>query len=136
MVSTGLGRRGREGAAFAMLWDTAKILLVEDDEDHAELIRCGFASRAEFAPLTRARNLREARSRLAESIPDLVIADLRLPDGSGMELLPKEKDHARFPVVIMTAQGDEAAAVEAMKAGALDYIGQVAGDGPRHALRG
>ncbi len=98
------------------------ILVVEDEEAHAELIRRAFKSRAGRVGLTVARNLREARACLVESIPNLVIADLLLPDGKGTELLPGDNKKSLYPVMVMTSHGDEQAAVEAMKAGALDYV--------------
>ena len=99
-----------------------QILVVEDEEDHAELVRRAFESHAARFHLTVAASLQEARECLAQRRPDLVIADLVLPDGHCTELLLSEEDALRFPFVIMTAQGDEEAAVGAMKAGALDYV--------------
>jgi signal transduction histidine kinase len=98
------------------------VLLVEDEADHVDLIRRAFASAPQRVDVTVAGSLSEARARLAESVPDLAIVDLLLPDGRGTELLPPDGGELPFPVVIMTAYGDEAAAVEAMKAGALDYV--------------
>ncbi len=122
---------------------TASVLVVEDEVAHAELIRRAFENRAgllleEGAPverlqrapdfrvgpssLTFARSLREAHASLQAAVPDLVVADLRLPDGQGTELLPADRESAPYPVVIMTGHGDEQRAVDAMKAGALDYV--------------
>jgi len=101
---------------------TFHILLVEDEESHAELMRRAFDSCAGQFHLTVAGSLEEARACLAESKPNLVIADLLLPDGRGTELLPAEGEVRRFPLVVMTSHGDEQVAVEAMKAGALDYV--------------
>ncbi|MHC4395697.1 MAG: PAS domain-containing sensor histidine kinase [Planctomycetota bacterium] len=98
------------------------ILVVENEEAHAELIRRAFSSRTEHIRLTIAGDLREARSYLRKFVPDLVIADLLLPDGKGTELLPGGSEEAAYPVVVMTGHGDEQIAVDAMKAGALDYI--------------
>lgn len=98
------------------------ILVVENEEAHAELIRRAFELRGGDVRLTLACNLGEARRYLAEFVPDLVIADLLLPDGKGTELLPGEKEKSSYPVVVMTGYGDEQVAVEAMKAGALDYV--------------
>jgi len=69
------------------------------------------------------RNFEKAIEKLAEHAkPDLIISDLRLPDGSGLELLRNSTNERQYPVVILTSQGDETQAVEAMKAGALDYV--------------
>ncbi|MFQ5571020.1 MAG: PAS domain S-box protein [Rhodothermales bacterium] len=98
------------------------ILLLEDEPAHAELIRRAFVAHSEHVHLIIAYTLQEARAHLAASVPDLVIADLRLPDGNGVELLPSDGESLSYPVIIMTSHGDEQVAVEAMKAGALDYV--------------
>jgi PAS domain S-box-containing protein len=98
------------------------ILLVEDEEAHAELTRRAFEGHARTVELTRARSLREAREKIAARLPHLVVADLRLPDGDGAELLSGDRESARYPVVIMTSHGDEQVAVDAMRTGALDYV--------------
>ena len=99
-----------------------RVLLVEDDERHAGVIRRAFESGAAPANLTTVRTLKEARTCLAQPPPDLVIADLSLPDGEGTELLPAGKEPLRFPVVVLTDRGGEQAAVEAVGAGAQDYV--------------
>ena len=98
------------------------ILLVEDEAAHAELIRRAFSSHNSHVTLHVSGNLREARASLAATPPNLIIADLRLPDGDGVELLPTDATALNYPVIIMTSHGDEQVAVEAMKAGALDYV--------------
>lgn len=114
--------RGFKGAA-SLADIHMQILLVEDEDNHSELIQRAFDSGDLPAGLTVARNLCEARDRLAEFIPDLVIADLLLPDGRGVELVPRSgSSSATYPVVMMTSHGDEKIAVEAIKAGALDYV--------------
>jgi two-component system cell cycle sensor histidine kinase/response regulator CckA len=102
--------------------DTVHILLVEDEEAHAELVRRAFRSRAPSVHLTVAGSLEEAQALQAKHPPDLIIADLFLPDGRATELLPDKGVLNGFPVVIMTSHGDEQIAVEAIKAGALDYV--------------
>lgn len=101
---------------------TIHILLVEDEEAHAELVGRAFESQARQVSLTVAHSLHEARACLAESIPDLIISDLLLPDGKGIELLSTDKEGVPYPIVVMTSHGDEQMAVEAMKAGVLDYV--------------
>ncbi len=96
-----------------------EILVVEDAEAHAELIARVFEPAGDRFRLRVATDLREARAAIAARLPDLVIADNRLPDGRGLELAVPGGD---YPLVMMTSHGDETAAVEAMKAGALDYV--------------
>jgi PAS domain S-box-containing protein len=69
-----------------------------------------------------ATTLEQAKNYLTESTPDLVITDVLLPDGKGIDLLQKEEQGARLPLVVMTSHGDEEMAVKAMKDGALDYV--------------
>lgn len=99
-----------------------RLLLVEDSAVHASLIREALAVPELRIDLAIASTLAEARATVAEKRPDLAIVDLLLPDGSGIELLPAEREKATFPIVIMTSHGNEQKAVEAMKAGALDYL--------------
>jgi DNA-binding NtrC family response regulator len=101
---------------------TTHILIVEDEAAHAELIRRAFDTEAEWASSVIVGTLREAQEYVTASMPDLMIVDLLLPDGNGTELLPGDREEAACPIVVMTSHGDEQVAVEAMKAGALDYV--------------
>ncbi len=101
---------------------TLQLLLVEDDPAHAELIRRAFRSYDEQVHLTVVQSLREARATLSTTVPDLAIIDLLLPDGRGLELLPGDESAAAYPAVMMTSHGNEQAAVEAIKTGAVDYV--------------
>lgn len=101
------------------------ILLVEDEPAHAALIREAFAGGEALerpVRLTLAASLCDARACLSEALPDLVIADLRLPDGTGTDLLELAAVEPGCPVVFMTSRGAEKDAVAAIKAGALDYV--------------
>ncbi len=95
-----------------------RLLLVEDDEMHAELIRRAFEDEHSIELQIVAR-IADARKAIAAHLPNLIVSDLRLPDGEGTELVQAAGD---IPVVIMTSQGSEAAAVDAMRQGALDYV--------------
>ncbi|CAG0928906.1 two-component system, NarL family, sensor histidine kinase EvgS [Thermoflexales bacterium] len=103
--------------------EPTRVLLVEDDPAHAELVRRAFEARGGQVRLQVAATLTEARACLTEpaKLPQLVIADWRLPDGEGMELLTDDR-LVNAPVIIMTSQGNERVAVGALKAGALDYV--------------
>lgn len=100
--------------------DTRKrILLVEDEAGHRELIRRAFAAAGNDFALTIVDTLGDARAYLQTQRPDIVFVDFRLPDGNGTDLL---SEHLAYPVVMLTSQGNEQIAVEALKAGALDYL--------------
>ncbi|MFH1117908.1 MAG: response regulator [Pseudomonadota bacterium] len=102
--------------------DTLKILLVEDDEAHARAVSRAFRAAGADIRLITASTIREARAHLEDLDPDLVITDLRLTDGKGTDLLSHEDGIPTFPVLVMTAYGSQEIAVEAMKAGALDFV--------------
>ncbi len=78
------------------------VLLVEDEKAHAELVRRAFEAHRQRFKLTVADSLAAARVCLAEAGPDLIIIDLRLPDGLGTDLLAAEGDEPAIPLVVMT----------------------------------
>jgi PAS domain S-box-containing protein len=103
--------------------DPIHVLLVEDEPAHAELVKRAFEERGGETDLAIVNSLAEARSYLTSNHPpELIIADWRLPDGDGLDLLLVDREHAVAPIVLMTSHGNERIAVEAMKAGALDYV--------------
>ena len=98
------------------------VLIVDDEEVFARAVgkklrRSGVASEL-------ALDLSGAWSRLARRRPDLILLDMRLPDGSGLDFLRKLRtgDHADVPVLVLTAFGGLEDAVAAMKARADDYL--------------
>ena len=97
-----------------------RVLVVEDEEAHAELARRAFEAHGKRYQVSIASNVKEAIALLARSELDLVLSDWRLPDGRGTDLFPEKQ--APVPIVVMTSHGDEQVAVEVMKAGALDYV--------------
>ena len=98
------------------------ILLVEDEDPHAELIKRAFEDYEDEFRLHRVRSLSEARIWINQNQPRLIIADWRLPDGESLELLPNHLDPLATPIILMTSYGNERIAVEALKSGALDYV--------------
>ena len=94
----------------------AVVLHIEDDRDILEVTR---AALADVADITPAESLADARRLLRQLRPDLVILDLGLPDGDGLEILPDLTDQTgrTIPVVVYSAQeidGDLAPAVQAV----------------------
>ena len=96
------------------------ILVVEDDDNHADLIQLSFADKPEEYRLERVSTLLAATTAIRRSAPDLILADYRMPDGNGSELVALAAGSC--PVIMMTSHGSEQIAVEAMKIGAQDYI--------------
>ncbi|MBL8143394.1 MAG: sigma-54-dependent Fis family transcriptional regulator [Acidobacteria bacterium] len=98
-----------------------RILLV-DDEPAQRTVLSGFFKKRGYE-VTLAANVASAREQLAREGFDLVITDMRMPDGTGLDLLDTIRhDAPDTAVVVMTAFGTVANAVEAMKRGAVDYV--------------
>lgn len=101
--------------------ETRSALVVDDERDIRELLvltlgRMGLR-------ISTAANLAEARELLASNPYDLCITDMRLPDGNGIELVTEIAQHyPRTPVAMITAFGSMDLAVEALKAGAFDFV--------------
>jgi len=102
--------------------DLSRVLIVEDDRAHIEAISRAFARISPDTRILRAESLAEYRQAIALDPPDVVLMDLNLPDGRAIDVLSDPTAEASVPILIMTAHGDETRAVEALKAGALDYI--------------
>jgi DNA-binding NtrC family response regulator len=99
----------------------ANILVVDDQESIRHFV-CkaledeGYAVRA-------AGSVRESRQAIERDMPDLLLLDLKLPDGTGIELLREIKRlQPEVPVILMTAFGEVETAVEAMSAGAYWFV--------------
>lgn len=99
----------------------ARILVVEDDPGHAELIKLNLEDSLDYEIKLAATYARAQALMQGDFLPDLILADMRLPDGDGIDFVTSDPAR-RLPVVLMTSFGNEALAVDAIKAGALDYI--------------
>ncbi|NPA58285.1 MAG: sigma-54-dependent Fis family transcriptional regulator [Aquificae bacterium] len=96
--------------------------LVVDDEVNIQEILSILLEDFGFQ-VDRASNLKEAQKLVEKNYYDLALIDLRLPDGSGIDLLRKLKDkNPKTEVVIITAFASSETAVEAIKLGAYDYL--------------
>ena len=100
-----------------------RVLLVEDQDAHAELLRIRLRRFDPRFEVTRASNGREALELLRAEAFDLVILDYDLPGMNGIEILEEiNASKRRLPVVVVTGQGNQHIAVKAMKEGASDYV--------------
>ena len=103
-----------------MIDEQLNILVIEDDPAHARIVERAF-EKIENRHVTMVTTIAAAREQLAAKPFDVILSDLILPDGRGVELLDVGQ-HYGPPIVLMTSQGDEETAVSAMKAGAFDYV--------------
>jgi two-component system, NtrC family, response regulator AtoC len=95
-------------------------LVVDDDSDSAASLRALIA--AENFTVAVAHNLRDARRQIALQQPDILLLDLLLPDGNGMELLGDSKLVADSEVVLCTGHASIETSVQALRLGAADYL--------------
>lgn len=105
-----------------LLDEALEVLLVEDNEDHAEMARHALTQDTEWS-VHLVTTVEEACQALEEAGYDLVVVDYELPDGDGLEVLDYLREARRSdPVVFLTGQGSEDVAMEAIERGALDYL--------------
>ena len=96
-------------------------LIIDDEQDLLSLL--SITLRRMGVESIKAGNVAEAKSQLDRKSFDLCLTDLRLPDGSGMEIVKYiQENYSDTPVAVITAFGDPKTAVEALKLGAFDYI--------------
>jgi two-component system response regulator PilR (NtrC family) len=97
------------------------LLVVDDESSLRDFLSIVFEE--EGWHVEAAATLADARANLQKREPDVVLCDLMLPDGSGIELLKEIKSQTpSIAVVMITAHTSTQSAVDALKAGALDYI--------------
>lgn len=98
-----------------------RLLIVDDEASIRDMLAFFFHKRG-FEVQT-ASNFTEGQASILRSTPDLVLSDIKMPDGNGLDLLRKVKaESPKTPVIMITAHTSTADAIEAMKAGAVDYI--------------
>jgi len=98
-----------------------RILIVDDDRSIRELLSMHLEERG-FGVMSAATGAEGFRL-AAEASPAAIVLDMRLPDASGIDLIPElKKRAAEAPVLMITAHHDMASTILAMKAGAFDYI--------------
>lgn len=96
------------------------ILLVEDDPAIARAIV--YSMEREGWRVTHSLLLSDARAQWAQRQPDLVILDVGLPDGSGLDLCRAWRATSSVPVLVLSAQGEEIDRVLGLELGADDYV--------------
>ena len=98
-----------------------RALIVDDEPDIRELLEITLGRMK--LDTRSARNVKEARELLAAEPFDLCLTDMRLPDGTGLDLVQHiQQRHPQVPVAMITAYGSLDTAVNALKAGAFDFL--------------
>jgi len=95
-------------------------LLVEDDPEIRHLLAgylAGFGMAVRLAP-----DARTLRTELKAGAVDVILLDLMLPDGNGLDLCREIRQHGATPIIMLTAQGDPASRIVGLEMGADDYL--------------
>jgi two-component system, OmpR family, KDP operon response regulator KdpE len=97
-----------------------KILLIEDEQEIRRFLRVSLVGQG--YRLVEAATGRDGIMHAADQQPDLMILDLGLPDIDGMQVIRQVRMWSRIPIVILSARGQEHQKVDALDAGADDYL--------------
>ncbi len=98
----------------------AKVLLVEDDEGITGMLQLELKEAGHEVAV--AATLAAARVALAREEPDIVLLDLNLPDGNGLDLCREIRAQSTVPILILTARRSEVDRVVGLELGADDYV--------------
>ncbi len=101
--------------------DKQLILIVDDEPDIRELLEITLSRMGKDT--ISAKDIGQAKKLLSEQDYDLCLTDMRLPDGNGIDLVKYiNNEFPQLPVAMITAHGNMETAIEALKAGAFDFI--------------
>ncbi len=113
--------------------EPVKVLLVEDDPGDAKLVRLALAESAHPYEVEVVERVSTALERMDDSVFDVVLLDMRLPDSQGIDTVSKvHAECPNIPIVVLTGLDDEDTGVHALRIGAQDYL--VKGDIPFNVL--
>ena len=96
------------------------VMVVEDEPQMRRFLRASLSSRG--FRLLEAATAREVTALVTSHSPEVILLDLGLPDGDGIELARDIRGWSRVPIIVISARGREADKVEALDAGADDYL--------------
>jgi two-component system KDP operon response regulator KdpE len=96
------------------------ILVVDDEAQIARVLKTTLSARGYGIRIASDGN--EALREMKSWAPDLIITDLRMPNMDGLELCRRVRAQSRVPIIVLSVKGEEAVKVEALDAGADDYV--------------
>lgn len=103
--------------------DTIRVMLVDDDERIQQALRLAIETHPELNLVGQAYTLKEAMAVVEELQPEVVLVDLGLPDGSGLELIAHIHQHMPgCESMVLTVFGDESHVISSIEAGATGYL--------------
>ncbi len=97
-----------------------RVLVVEDDKEIRAFIRSSLS--IEGYEVQTAVSISEARAMLQQALPDVMVLDLGLPDGDGIELVREVRKQHNLPILIVSARHQEAQKILLLDAGADDFL--------------
>ncbi|BDF33041.1 MULTISPECIES: response regulator [Extibacter] len=100
--------------------ETMTIMIVEDDKYILNFI--SMTLKKEGYGYFVARTVEEAQSLFYANRPDMILLDLGLPDGDGMEVIRNVREVSEIPIIVVSARQEEREKIEALDAGADDYV--------------
>lgn len=99
-----------------------EVLLVEDDAPTRWRLQDALGAAGEFA-VTAVATVTEARSHLCEAVPRVLLTDLQLPDGHGLDLIRETRHrHPETEIMVISILGDEESVIAAIRQGATGYL--------------
>ncbi|MDP3612644.1 MAG: response regulator, partial [Rubrivivax sp.] len=105
----------------------SRVLVIEDDSDIRRFVRVALES--EGHDVTEAANLQRGLIEAGTRRPDLVVLDLGLPDGDGVDFIREFRSWSSSPVLVLSARSGERDKIRALDAGADDYLVKPFGSG-------
>jgi two-component system KDP operon response regulator KdpE len=98
----------------------ANILVVDDEPQITRVLKTSLSSQG--YGIRTAADGEEALQTMREWAPDLIVTDLRMPNMDGLELCRRVRTQSRIPIIVLSVKGEETIKVEALDAGADDYV--------------
>jgi two-component system, OmpR family, KDP operon response regulator KdpE len=98
----------------------SNILVVDDEAQITRVLKTTLSGHG--YGIRTAADGEEALQLMKEWSPDLIISDLRMPNMDGLELCRRVRAHSRIPIIVLSVKGEEPIKVEALDAGADDYV--------------
>lgn len=98
----------------------ARILVIEDDRPIRRFLEAALSN--EGYDVVEAETGRMGLTQILARVPDLVVLDLGLPDMDGMDIIARVREWSQVPIIILSARGREDDKVDALNAGADDYL--------------